>query len=104
MASAETVIRLSGITTRFGSHVVHRDLELSVLRGEVLCIVGGSGSGKTTLLREMLGLDEPTEGKIEILGVTLSELEAQELAENHVPETSSFAPRKKVPSRSEGRH
>jgi phospholipid/cholesterol/gamma-HCH transport system ATP-binding protein len=81
VASAETVIRLSGITTQFGSHVVHRDLELSVLRGEVLCIVGGSGSGKTTLLREMLGLDEPTKGRIEILGVTLSELGARELAE-----------------------
>jgi len=83
MASpAETVIRLTGITTRFGEHVVHRDVELSVLRGEVLCIVGGSGSGKTTLLREMLGLDAPTAGKIEVLGVTLSELGSQALAEH----------------------
>ena len=83
MASpAETVIRLTGITTRFGQHVVHRDVALSVLRGEVLCIVGGSGSGKTTLLREMLGLDTPTTGKVEVLGVTLSELRAQELIEH----------------------
>ena len=82
MASpAETVIRLTGITTRFGQHVVHRDVALSVMRGEVLCIVGGSGSGKTTLLREMLGLDAPTAGKVEVLGVTLSELRAQELIE-----------------------
>ena len=63
------VIRISGLTTRFGQHVVHRDLELSVLRGEVLCIVGGSGSGKSTLLREMVGLDRPTAGTIEILGL-----------------------------------
>ena len=82
MASpADTVIRMTGITTRFGEHVVHRDIALSVLRGEVLCIVGGSGSGKTTLLREMLGLDTPTAGKVEVLGVTLSELGAQELIE-----------------------
>ena len=81
MASAETVIRLTGITTRFGAHVVHREVDLSVLRGEVLCIVGGSGSGKTTLLREMLGLDAPDAGKIEVLGVTLSELSAKELVE-----------------------
>jgi phospholipid/cholesterol/gamma-HCH transport system ATP-binding protein len=79
---AETVIRLTGITTRFGEHVVHRDVDLAVLRGEVLCIVGGSGSGKTTLLREMLGLDTPTAGKIEVLGATLSELGSQELAEH----------------------
>src|SRR5215475_11981526 len=83
MAPAQPpVIRLTGITTRFGEHVVHRDLELSVLQGEVLCIVGGSGSGKTTLLREMLGLDAPTAGKIEVLGVTLSELGSQALAEH----------------------
>lgn len=80
-SSAEAVIRLTGITSRFGEHVVHRDIDLSVLRGEVLCIVGGSGSGKTTLLREMLGLDTPTAGKVEVLGLTLSELRAQELNE-----------------------
>ena len=80
-SSREAVICLTGITTRFGEHVVHRDIDLSVLRGEVLCIVGGSGSGKTTLLREMLGLDTPTAGKVEVLGVTLSELRAQELSE-----------------------
>jgi phospholipid/cholesterol/gamma-HCH transport system ATP-binding protein len=74
-----TVIELTGITTRFGQHVVHRDLKLSVLQGEILCIVGGSGSGKTTLLREMLGLDRPTEGRIEVLGKALSELGAEQL-------------------------
>ena len=73
------VIRLRGITTRFGEHVVHRDLELSVLQGEVLCIVGGSGSGKTTLLREMIGLDRPTQGRIEVLGTNLSGLGREEL-------------------------
>jgi phospholipid/cholesterol/gamma-HCH transport system ATP-binding protein len=81
-SSAETIIRMTGITTRFGEHVVHRDIALSVLRGEVLCIVGGSGSGKTTLLREMLGLDSPTAGKVELLGVALSELGARELIEH----------------------
>ena len=80
VASAQTaVIQLTGITTRFGQHVVHRNLELSVLQGEVLCIVGGSGSGKTTLLRQMVGLDRPTQGTIRILGTALSELRAEEL-------------------------
>ena len=73
------VIRMTGITTQFGQHVVHRDIQLSVLQGEVLCIVGGSGSGKTTLLREMLGLDRPTEGNIEVLGRALNELGSEEL-------------------------
>jgi len=73
------VIKLTGITTRFGENVVHLDLQMSVMRGEVLCIVGGSGSGKTTLLREMLGLDRPTAGRIEVLGKALSELGSEEL-------------------------
>jgi len=77
--TAPVVIQLTGITTQFGQHVVHRDLALSVLQGEVLCIVGGSGSGKTTLLRQMLGLDRPTRGTIEILGTALSEVGAEEL-------------------------
>ena len=73
------VIELTGITTRFGQHVVHRDLELSVLQGEILSIVGGSGSGKTTLLRQMLGLDRPTAGRIAVLGKALSELASEQL-------------------------
>ena len=73
------VIRMTGITTQFGQHVVHRDIQLSVLQGEVLCIVGGSGSGKTTLMREMLGLDRPTKGDIEVLGKALNELGSEEL-------------------------
>ena len=75
------VINLANVETRFGSHIVHRALELRVLRGEILCIVGGSGSGKTTLLRVMLGLDRPTEGRIEVLGVGITELGLEHLAE-----------------------
>jgi ABC-type methionine transport system ATPase subunit len=75
-------LRLNVRERRFGEHVVHRDITLSVLRGEVLCIVCSSGSGKTTLLREMVGLDSPTAGRVEVLGVTLSELGAQELIEH----------------------
>ena len=78
-AAESTVIRMTGVTTQFGEHVVHRDLALSVVRGEVLCIVGGSGSGKTTLLREMLGLDRPSEGTIEVLGVPLADLGSEHL-------------------------
>jgi phospholipid/cholesterol/gamma-HCH transport system ATP-binding protein len=64
----ETVLRLSGIETRYGARVVHAGIDLEVKRGEIFAIVGGSGSGKTTLLREMLLLRRPEAGHVEILG------------------------------------
>ncbi|MDB5958547.1 ATP-binding cassette domain-containing protein [Ramlibacter sp.] len=51
--------------------VVHKDLDLTVKRGEVLSIVGGSGSGKTVLLRQMLGLEHPAAGEVRIMGQPL---------------------------------
>ncbi len=63
------VIRVSGLTNRFGSQTVHEDLELEVQRGEIIGVVGGSGSGKSVLMRSILGLREPNAGQIEVLGI-----------------------------------
>src|SRR6202008_2539202 len=48
--------------------VIHKNLDLTVQRGEVLSIVGGSGTGKTVLLRQILGLETPAAGEILIKG------------------------------------
>lgn len=66
--SAETIIRVRGLVTRFGPQIVHDGLELDVRRGEILGVVGPSGCGKSVLLREIVGLDQPTEGEILIEG------------------------------------
>jgi phospholipid/cholesterol/gamma-HCH transport system ATP-binding protein len=67
-ADREPVIRLRGIVTRFGPHVIHEGLDLDIMRGEILAIVGGSGTGKSVLLKTILGLRRPDGGAIEILG------------------------------------
>jgi phospholipid/cholesterol/gamma-HCH transport system ATP-binding protein len=54
--------------------VIHKDLDLTVNRGEVLSIVGGSGSGKTVLLRQILGLERPAAGEVRIMGQPLHTL------------------------------
>ncbi|MDP3225596.1 MAG: ATP-binding cassette domain-containing protein, partial [Rubrivivax sp.] len=64
----EAVIELQQVGTRFGSHVVHEGLDLVVRRGEVLGLAGGSGSGKSVLLREMIGLQRPTAGRVNVFG------------------------------------
>jgi phospholipid/cholesterol/gamma-HCH transport system ATP-binding protein len=76
---SEPVIEIRNLCTRFGSHVVHRDVSLTVYRGEILSLVGGSGSGKTTLLRQILGLERPAGGEVRVFGHSLRELDDRAL-------------------------
>jgi phospholipid/cholesterol/gamma-HCH transport system ATP-binding protein len=69
--SAEAVVEVKGLWTVFGDLVVHRDLDLSAKRGEVLSLVGGSGSGKTVLLRQMLALERPYRGSVQVFDVPI---------------------------------
>ncbi|SAI51706.1 ABC transporter ATP-binding protein [Bordetella ansorpii] len=73
------VIAVNGLRTAFGDHVVHENLNLAVLPGEILSLVGGSGSGKTTLLRQIIGLERPAAGSVRVLGRELHELSPSEL-------------------------
>ena len=72
--TGEAVIEISKVSTRFGAHVVHSELDLDVRRAEIFALIGGSGSGKSTLLREMILLQRPDAGSIRILGNDLHNL------------------------------
>ena len=72
--TSEPVIRVNNLSTQFGEHVVHAGLNLEVRRAEVFAVIGGSGSGKSTLLREMILLQRPSGGTIEVLGVDFAQL------------------------------
>ncbi len=66
---ANNIIRVSNICNRFGSFIVHENLDLEVRTGEIIGVVGGSGSGKSVLMRSILALQKPWSGKIDVLGV-----------------------------------
>ena len=74
----EAVVEIKKLWTVFKNGdkeaVIHKDLDLTVVRGEVLSLVGGSGTGKTVLLRQMLGLEHPAKGEITVLGRPVAEL------------------------------
>ncbi|MBO9998397.1 MAG: ABC transporter ATP-binding protein [Cyanobacteria bacterium SID2] len=59
-------------TTRRGSLVALKDINLHVEQGEFVCVVGASGSGKSTLLRLVAGLETPTAGEILVDGIPVT--------------------------------
>ena len=70
----DVVIEMRKVSTRFGDHVVHTDVNLDVRRAEIFALIGGSGSGKSTLLREMILLHKPQAGTVRVLGFDLDTL------------------------------
>ncbi len=58
------LLKVEHLAKSFGSHEVLKDLDFTVNKGEVVCIIGSSGSGKSTLLRCINGLETKSSGKI----------------------------------------
>ncbi len=73
------IISVRNLVNRFGSQVVHDGVNLDVMPGEVLGIVGGSGTGKSVLLRTMLGLQRPSAGQVLIEGRNITQMSEAEL-------------------------
>lgn len=71
-ALAEPLIRVEQLSKSFGSHLVLRNIDFSVMPGEVVTIIGASGSGKSTLLRCMNLLETPNSGHIWFHGEDLA--------------------------------
>ena len=68
-------IRVRGLCKRFGDKVVLDGIDLDIMPGTSMVVIGGSGSGKSVLLKCILGLIEPDAGVIEIDGVDVLRLD-----------------------------
>jgi polar amino acid transport system ATP-binding protein len=67
------MIKLEHVSKSFGKLEVLQDINLEVLKGEVLCVIGPSGSGKSTMLRCLNHLERISEGKLYIDGELVDE-------------------------------
>lgn len=75
----KTIIEINHLKMFIGGAWVHKDINLTVFRGEVLGIVGGSGCGKSLLLRQILALQKPTGGEIKLFGQDLQTISQEKL-------------------------
>ena len=70
---SEKIIEIKGLKKDFGENSVLKDINFSVNKGDVTCIIGASGSGKSTMLRCINLLEEPTGGEIVYKGKNILE-------------------------------
>ena len=64
----EEILRMEHITKKFGEFYANKDINLSVLKGEVHTLLGENGAGKSTLMNILFGLYQPTAGQIYLHG------------------------------------
>ncbi|MFQ3560076.1 ectoine/hydroxyectoine ABC transporter ATP-binding protein EhuA [Streptomyces gramineus] len=79
--TAGELIRIEGVTKRFGDNTVLDGLDLSVQAGRHVTLIGPSGSGKTTILRLLMTLTKPDSGSITVDGQRLFPASEKELRE-----------------------
>lgn len=65
---ANIVIETADLTKRYGNFVAVDSLNLAIAQGQVFGLLGPNGSGKTTTILMLLGLTEPTAGRVRVLG------------------------------------
>lgn len=57
-------IVVKNLTMAYGQHIIMKEMNFEVRRGEILVVMGGSGCGKSTLMKHLVGLIEPASGEI----------------------------------------
>ncbi|MEK6773321.1 MAG: ABC transporter ATP-binding protein [Bdellovibrionota bacterium] len=76
----EDAIRLIDVKKTFdGKEFVLKGLNLNVKKGKLTAIIGFSGTGKSVVLKHILGLFQPTSGRVEVLGKDVSQLSSDDL-------------------------
>jgi urea transport system ATP-binding protein len=98
--SPETIqnlrLGLSGLNVYYGESHILRNVDLSIFKREMVCLIGRNGVGKTTLLKTIIGLLKPRTGKINLTGNHITNLPPNRRAKlgiGYVPQGREIIPR-----------
>lgn len=86
-ARGSEVLRVTGLTRRYGGFCANRDVDLTVHAGEILAIIGPNGAGKSTLFNQISCCDRPDGGDIRLLGRSVAGWPASRVARGGLTRT-----------------
>lgn len=92
-AGGAPIVRVQGLSKRYGAHLAVDDISFSVKRGEILGLLGPNGAGKSTTIRIVTGYLRPSAGSVHIAGQNIEEepLESKRLL-GYLPESAPLYP------------
>ena len=73
------MLKINGITTRYGTVEILRDVSLNINEGEIVALLGANGAGKTTILNTIIGLVRPIYGNIFLENKRIDKMKTSEI-------------------------
>ncbi len=70
----EVLVKIDRVSKQFDETLAVDNVSLNIHKGEIFALLGGSGSGKSTLLRMLAGFERPTEGRLFLDGVDITDM------------------------------
>lgn len=71
-ARGEVLLQANAVTKRFGGLVANNAVNMNLKAGEVHALIGPNGAGKSTFFNMVSGVDDPTEGTVQLMGRTVT--------------------------------
>ncbi|MDY6940545.1 MAG: urea ABC transporter ATP-binding subunit UrtE [Cyanobacteriota bacterium] len=90
------MLKISGLNVYYGESHILRDVDLSVPKGKMVCLIGRNGVGKTTMLKTIVGLLQPRSGRMEYAGLSIVKQPTHKrirLGIGYVPQGREIIPR-----------